>query len=189
MQAVSDFMDRLGTRRAIISLFLVVVFFGIFTAQNTFTSSTQKAQAGNCFTQSQQWKLRGGSVPLDIGRAHFGATICLGSDGTIDSVSPFLNGGIEGAGTPAGFDFSNQGAWIHRQTDTYVEVRGRSQVKECLPGLRNVVCSLTDTETYTLRYTPQYGPYVPGTEPGIFTSSRTCTAGGGCFPGITFRKI
>jgi hypothetical protein len=101
-------------------------------------------------------------------------------------VSPFLNGGIEGAGTPAGFDFSNQGAWVSRQTATYVEVKAQSKVKECLPGLHTVVCSLTDTETYTLRYTPVYGPYVPGTEPGIFVSSRTCSMSGGCYPGVTF---
>lgn len=177
----------LGTRRVLTLAFLVLLVSGIFTAKDTSTTSGQKAQAGSCFTNSQSWNLRGGDVPLTIGTARFGATICL-ENGQISSVSPFLNGGIEGAGTPAGFDFSNQGAWIVKQTPTYVEVRGQSKVKACLPGLRNVVCSLTDTENYTLRYTTVYGPYVPGTEPGIFTSSRTCTVGGGCYPGVTFVK-
>lgn len=178
MQAVSDFMHQLGTRRALISLFLVTLFFGVFTAKDTFTSSTQKAQAGNCFAMDEHWKMRAGSVPLDVGRAHFGATICLGDDGTIDSVSPFLNGGIEGVGTPAGFQWDNQGAWIVKQTDTYVEVRGQAKLKECLPGLADVVCSLTTTQSFKLRYTPQYGPYVPGTEPGVWASSRFCSLTG-----------
>src|SRR5690349_11023928 len=145
-------LSYLGARRVLTLGFLVLLVAGIITAKDTSTTSGQKAQAGSCFTQSQSWNLRGGSVPLTIGTARFGATICL-DGGQISSVSPFLNGGIEGAGTPAGFDFSNQGAWVVKQTPTYVEVRGQSKVKGCLPGLRTVLCSLTDTETYTLRYT------------------------------------
>lgn len=179
------YIDNLGLRRVLTLAFLVVLVVGLFTAKDTFTSSGQKAQAGSCFTQSANWNLHSGKVGITIGTARFGATICL-ENGQISSVSPFLNGGIEGAGTPAGFDFSNQGAWVVRQTANYVDVRGQSKVKECLPGLHTVVCSLTDTETYTLRYYTVYGPYAPGTQPGIFTSSRTCSLSGGCYPAISF---
>lgn len=185
MDHVRTFFYKVGERRFFTAAFLILLLAGVLTATDTVTNTSQKAHAGNCFVDSQGWTLRGGSVPLTIGTASFGATICV-DNGQISGVSPFLNGGTEGAGTPAGFDFDNQGAWVVRQSGTYVEVQGQSKVKECLPGLRNVVCSMTDTERYTLRYSTVYGPYVPGTEPGIFVSSQSCSVFGGCYPGVTF---
>lgn len=181
MQALSNFLHELGTRRAIISTFIVLLIFGAVTAKDTFSSSTPQAQAGNCFAQEKSWNIKGGDVGPTVATARFGATICLGDDGTIDSVSPYLHGGVEGLGTPAGFVWDNQGAWIVKQTDTHVEVRGQAKLKECLPGLADVVCSLTTTQKFVLRYTPQYGPYLPGTEPGIWASSRFCSMTG-CAP-------
>lgn len=182
------FFEWLGWRRSITGFFLVVLLTGIVTASDTWIVSPPSAQAGNCANHSATWKLRSGTVGPTIGRVHFGATICT-ENGRVTGVSPYLNGGIEGAGTPAGFIFTSLGVWTVRSTGTYVEVHGQSQVKDCIPGARGVVCSLTDTEDYTLRYYSTDGPYSIGTEPGVFPQSRTCHLGGGCAPEVTFIRI
>lgn len=185
---IRGFFERLGKRRTITGIFLVILLTGTVTARDTWVASPPNAQAGSCANHGATWLLRGGRVHTTIGRARFGATICT-ENSRVTGVSPYLNGGIEGSGTPAGYVFTSLGAWTVRSTGTYVEVHGQSQVKDCIPGVRGVVCSLTDTEDYTLRYYSTYGPYRKGTEPGTFARSRTCHLDGGCAPEVSFVRV
>lgn len=180
------FFARLGTRRTLTAAFLIAILVGAFTATNTWVVSAPSASAGSCGWHGDNWKLRAGSVALNIGKVEFGATICTDNRGRISSVSPTLGGGIEGAGTYAGFVFDNLGAKVTRQTDTFVEVQGTSKVKSCLPGLKSTLCSLTDTQRYTLRFSAVHGPFLKKDQPGIFTSSKTCQVNGSCYAGVRF---
>lgn len=181
-------IHRLGYRRLAILALLLVLAVGAITARDTWTTTGQPAQAGVCFTRDATWAMQSGAVPVRYGKVHFGATVCLADDGvTIASVSPFLSGGVEGAGTTAGFSWDNRGAWVQSQARTFAEVRGSAKAKLCLARVLPF-CSLTDTQTFTLRVQTAAGPYRQGTEPGIWASSRTCDATG-CYPGTRFTRL
>jgi hypothetical protein len=171
---------------AILAL-LVTLLLSAVLARDTWSSKGQSAQAGSCAAQLVNWKMYSGAVGPSVARAQFGATVCTEA-GRITSVSPVLSGGVEGAGTPLGFVWENRGAVVITQTASYVEVQGRATLKECLAKVI-ALCSLTDTQTFTLKFHSQAGPYQPGTEPGSWAASKSCTVGGGCYSATRFVQV
>lgn len=185
---MQTFLDWFSTRRILIIVVLTALTYGVLTAKESWTHTDAPAQAGTCWTEDARYDLWGGDVPATVARVHFGGTICKNDDGTIASVRPILDGGIQGAGG-IGWVFVNGGTWTEEQHGTYARVLGRSTLKLCFGAGNAQVCSPTDTQTYELRVQTTWGPYLPGTEPGIWPSSQTCYLDGGCAPGITFHRI
>ena len=56
------------------------------------------------------------------------------------------------------------------QTRVYVHVRGEAKSKLCIAHVLPF-CSLTDTQTFDLKFYTVAGPYAPGREPGVTARS------------------
>jgi len=164
-------------RKIFTGAFLGFLVLASLTAKDTWTGTGSVAQAGQCFTEDAEWHLQSGDVGVQYGRSHFGATICI-QNGKIDSAAAFLNGGVEGAGSTAGYVWESQGAWIESQSDTWVEFRARAKMKLCVAGKYTPICSLTETQTYIGKYSSIAGPHTRDRMPGIHATVEWCSATG-----------
>lgn len=160
---------------------IVGLVVGIPMGSTTFTRSQQVAQAGTCFARSGVWNMRGaeGGPGWTVGRASFGATICL-TNGEISSVSPWLSGDVEGAGGPAGDVWTvTVAAHVVSQNSHRAVFEGTSTLKECAPLFHSVPCSLTITQSWRGYVDLLYGPYPPGyIANALIPSERWCSKTG-----------
>lgn len=180
MRRPADFFHWLGVRRTFTLAFLVALVLGGLTARDTNSAVGQKAQAGSCFSRVAQWGIQGGTGGPNVAKASLGATVCLGDNGAIASVSPFLSGGVEGVGTPFGYVWTPGSAHVITQNSHRAIFGATATLKECAPLGKLSPCSLTDTETFTGYVELMPGPYPPGVIGNGFTATKHWCSLTGC---------
>lgn len=156
-------MIRRRATLAVLVLLAMSTWAAVVAGPTWDRSEAEATTAAACRTTDAHWSMEASGIRY--GTSHFGVTVCAQPDGTITSARAFLEGGVEGVGTPTGWLWESRGAWIDRQNRTYVRAVGEAKAKLCLAHYVPL-CSLTETQQFEVRVQTAAGPYADGTEPG-----------------------
>jgi hypothetical protein len=162
---------RRGRFLIILGLVAFLVLSGLNFSEGPPSFGTP-AQAGNCVTKHAEWKFKQGEV-VWVGSERLSVTVCKNSKGQITSASPQLSGGTNGSGDITGFKWENHGAWVSRQSSTFVVVEGRAKLRQCIAKI-TPICGPTDTHRLVLKYSSTTGPYPTHSRPGAWAFSKAC---------------